>query len=185
MTVPVVATRRLTLRPIEEGDAEGLHGAYGDVEAMRFWDSPVSRDILETAARIRQSLAVELRWHGMWAIEAHPGGFAGMINYHNVDPHNRRLGLGWILAPSFRRRGLMTEAAQLVLAHCFFTMEMHRIEVLIEPDNVASRGLATKLGFRQESDLLRDRLRVGDQYRGVLMYGLLQADWESMAPRRD
>ena len=60
-----------------------------------------------------------------------------------------------------------------------------RHQLLIEPDNVASRGLATKLGFRQESDLLRDRLRVGDQYRGVLMYGLLQADWESMAPRRD
>ncbi len=177
MTLPVVATRRLTLRPIEEGDAEGLHGAYGDAGAMRFWDSPVSRDALETQARIRQSLAVELRWHGMWAIEAHPGGFAGMINYHNVDPHNRHLALSWILAPAFWRRGLMTEAAQLVLAHCFFTMEMHRAEVLIEPQDVASRGLAAKLGFKQESDLLRDRRRIGDKYRDVLMYGLLAEEW--------
>lgn len=177
MTLPALETRRLVLRPIEEGDAAGLHGAYGDAEAMRFWDSPATRDVAETATHIRNSLAVERRWHGMWAIVARSGGFAGMINYHNVDPRNRRLALGWILAPAFWHQGLMTEAAEAVLSHCFSAMEMHRIEALIEPENIASRGLATKLGFKQESHLLRDRLCVAGQYRSVLMYALLQADW--------
>ncbi|MDP1965684.1 MAG: GNAT family N-acetyltransferase [Reyranella sp.] len=177
MTLPALETRRLALRPIEEGDAPGLHGAYGDAEAMRFWDAPATRDVTETAAHIRNSLAVERRWHGMWAIVARSGGFAGMINYHNVDPRNRRLALGWILAPAFWHQGLMTEAAEAVLSYCFSVMEMHRVEALIEPENVASRGLAAKLGFKQESDLLRDRLCVAGQYRSVLMYALLQADW--------
>ena len=182
MTLPAFETRRLVLRSIEEGDAQGLHAAYGDAEAMRFWDAPPSVDVAETASRIRQTLAVERRWHGMWAIVARSGGFAGMINYHAVDPRNRRLALSWIVAPAFWRQGLMTEAAEAVLAHCFSAMEMHRIEALIEPENTASRRLATRLGFTQESDLLRDRLYVGGQYRNILMYGLLQADWASYRP---
>ena len=104
MTLPVFETKRLVLRPIEENDAPGLHGSYGDAEAMRFWDTPPSVGVAETASRIRQTLAVEQRWHGMWAILTRSGGFAGMINYHNVDPRNRRLALGWILAPAFWRR---------------------------------------------------------------------------------
>ncbi len=182
MTLPAFETRRLVLRLIEESDAQGLHGAYGDTEAMRFWDAPPSVDVAETASRIRQTLAIERRWHGMWAIVARSGGFVGMINYHNVDPRNRRMALGWITAPAFWHQGLMTEAAAAVLAHCFSAMEMHRIEALIEPGNTASRGLAVKLGFKQESDLLRDRLYVGGQYRHILMYGLLQADWASYRP---
>jgi ribosomal-protein-alanine N-acetyltransferase len=182
MTLPAFETRRLVLRPIEEGDAQGLHAAYGDTEAMRFWDAPPSRDVEETASRIRQTLGVERRWHGMWAIMARSGGFAGMINYHAVDPRSRRLALGWIVVPAFWRQGLMTEAANVVLAHCFSAMEMHRIEALIEPENTASRRLAVKLGFKQESDLLRDRLYVAGQYRNILMYGLLQADWVSYRP---
>ena len=177
MTLPAFETRRLVLRPIEESDAPGLHGAYGDAEAMRFWDAPPSVDVAETASRIRQTLSAELRWHGMWALLALGGDFAGAINYHNVDPRNRRLALGWIVAPAFWKQGLMTEAAEIVLHHCFAAMEMHRIEALIEPENTASRRLATKLGFKQESDLLRDRLCVEGQYRSVLMYSLLQPEW--------
>lgn len=182
MTLPAFETSRLVLRPIEEGDAPGLHAAYGDPEAMRFWDAPAAADVEETASRTRQSLAAELRWHGVWAIVARSGGFAGMINYHNVDPRNRRLSLGWILAPAFWRQGLMREAADAVLAHCFSAMDMHRIEALIEPENTSSRGLAARLGFTQESDLLRDRLRVDGRYRGVLMYSLLATDWAGYRP---
>ena len=35
MTLPVFETLRLTLRSITEHDAEGLHEAYADAEAMR------------------------------------------------------------------------------------------------------------------------------------------------------
>jgi RimJ/RimL family protein N-acetyltransferase len=182
MTLPRFETRRLLLRPIEESDAQGLHAAYGDAEAMRFWDAPPSVDLAETASRIRQTLAAEQRWHGMWAIAARSGGFAGMINYHAVDPRNRRLALGWIVAPAFQHQGLMTEAAESVLHHCFSAMDMHRIEALIEPENTASRGLAVKLGFTQESDAMRDRLLVDGRYRSLLMYGLLQTDWAVYRP---
>ena len=55
MTLPVFETARLTLRSITAHDAEGLHEAYGDADAMRHWDLPPSRDVSQTAERIRMS----------------------------------------------------------------------------------------------------------------------------------
>jgi [ribosomal protein S5]-alanine N-acetyltransferase len=183
LALPRLETERLILRPLDEADAEDLHAAYGDPEAMRFWSFSGTRDVAETASCIRQSLAVDERWHAAWATVLKAGGCVGMINYHHREPWNRRLELGWILARLHWRKGLMTEAAQAVLRHCFTAMDTHRVEVVIEPENIASLALATKLGFTPESGLLRDRLCVSGQFRDVLMYGLLEPDWSRLMSR--
>ena len=181
MSLPVFETERLILRQIEEGDAEGLHAAYGDPDAMRFWDFPATRSVAETALTITGARSGGLVTHGVWAILQRGGRFVGMINYHRREAHNRRLELGWIMVPAYCRQGMMTEAARPVLDFCFKDLKTHRIEALIEPENVASRALAARLGFRQESDLLRDRICVEGEFRSVLMYGLLQLDWARLA----
>jgi RimJ/RimL family protein N-acetyltransferase len=40
MSLPMLQTARLLLRPLQEDDAEGLHTAYGDADAMRFLGLP-------------------------------------------------------------------------------------------------------------------------------------------------
>jgi RimJ/RimL family protein N-acetyltransferase len=180
MPLPTFETERLVLRQIEEGDAWGLHQAYGCPEAMRFWDFAATRSVADTAAAIKGALRPSVR-HGVWAILQRGTGFVGMINYHHREAHNRRLELGWIVIPTCWRQGMMTEAAGPVLDFCFRGLRTHRIEALIEPENTASRSLAARLGFKQESDLLRDRMCVDGQFRGVLMYGLLRPDWEQQA----
>ena len=58
---------------------------------------------------------------------------------------------------------------------CFDELGLHRLQAFIDPDNIASRTLVEKLGFRRER-LLRDNLRVGDVRRSDLLYALLEAD---------
>jgi RimJ/RimL family protein N-acetyltransferase len=135
MTLPVFETPRLTLRSITAHDAEGLHEAYGDADAMRHWDLPPSRDVPQTAERIRMSADADPRWHSMWAIQTHAGRFVGAINYHAHNEQQRRLALGWIVVPSCWRQGLMIEAAPPVISHCFTRLNVHRIEARIEPEN--------------------------------------------------
>jgi ribosomal-protein-alanine N-acetyltransferase len=172
MTLPVFETPRLTLRSITEQDAHGLHEAYRDADAMRYWDHPPSVDVSQTAERIRVSVEIDARWHGMWAIQTRAGRFAGAINYHARSEAQRRLAIGWIVVPSLWRQGLMTEAAPPVIAHCFRHLNAHRIEARIEPENVSSRRLAAKLGFSEEG-VLRDWLCVAGEFRSVVMYSLL------------
>ncbi len=175
--VPELITDRLRLRRLGPKDAPGLHLAYGDAEAMRYWDAPPCRDVAETEARIRQSCRANTIWHAAWALLMQDDQFIGMVNYHARQPWNRRLAVGWILVPQFQQRGYMREAMRALLSHCFNTLETHRIEAEIEPDNHRSMRLAERLGFRREG-LLRDRLCVGGEPRSIWMYGLLCPEWK-------
>jgi ribosomal-protein-alanine N-acetyltransferase len=174
VTVPVLETARLRLRPLVEADAATMHEAYGDSEAMRFWDAPASQDVAETADRIRQSLGVNAHWHAAFAVTLRDGGrMVGMVNYHARNPHNRRLAVGWIVARPWWRQGIMREAMPALLRYCFDDLGSHRIEAHIEPDNVASIGLAGCLGLEREG-LMRDWLFVDGQPRSVWLYALLR-----------
>jgi RimJ/RimL family protein N-acetyltransferase len=180
--VPALDTARLQLRRLRIEDAPAAHQAYGDTEAMRYWDMPPSIDLEETERRLKRSLSVDPQWHATWTVWAQRDGqppedqFIGMVNYHARQPWNRRLALGWILIPRFEGRGYMQEAVGAVLNHCFTTLDIHRVEAEIEPENVRSARLAQRLGFQREG-LLRDRLFVANQPRTVQMYGLLRSEW--------
>jgi len=177
MSFPTLETERLLLREIVESDAEALHAAYGNPEAMRFWDFPATRTVAETAALIKSARSGGRIRHGVWAIQQRGGSFVGMINYHHREAQHRRLELGWITVPAYWRQGFMTEAARVVLRNCFIAMNTNRVEALIEPENAASLALAAKLGFVREGGPLRDRLFVDGGFRSVLMLALLKSGW--------
>ena len=175
--VPEYRTQRLRLRQLDAADAIGLHRAYGDAAAMRFWDAPPSQDTAETARRIAQSAAIGATWHASWAVlRDAESAFVGMVNYHARQPWNRRLAVGWILTPEAQRHGYMREAVTALICHCFEVLDAHRIEAEIEPANTRSAALAQHLGFRREG-LLRDRKQVGGVPRSIEMRGLIRPDW--------
>lgn len=177
--VPDLHTNRLHLRRLVETDAPGLHAAYGDADAMRFWDFLPSRDLAETAARIRQSLEVSPQWHAAYAVlQRQTGQFVGLVNYHARHVRDRRVAVGWIVARPWWRQGFAAEATAALLEHCFTTLGTHRIEAHIEPANTASLRLAGRLGFRHEGTM-RDWLFVADQPRDMLLYALLRPNWSA------
>jgi [ribosomal protein S5]-alanine N-acetyltransferase len=69
--------------------------------------------------------------------------------------------------PVRQRQGIGAEAVSAI-----GELSLHRVQAFIHPDNAPSRALAEKLGFRFEG-LLRDNLRVGDEWRDDLLYALL------------
>jgi ribosomal-protein-alanine N-acetyltransferase len=175
-THPTLLTKRLRLRQFEPRDVPGLHACFGDPVAMRYWNFPPCRSEDESE-----------RWVTILAKNTSPYSFLawavadkrsdqciGMINYHHREAHNRRLEIGYILAPAKQGRGLMTEAVTALLDYCFEKLQVHRVQALIHPDNTASIRLAERVGFRCEGGPLHDYWRVGDGYASVMMYGLVK-----------
>ena len=78
-------------------------------------------------------------------------------------------------------KGYTTEAVQLLVDYLFDTKQRHRLQLVIVPENAASRRVAEKCGFTLEGTL-RGPFFNGGRNVDVLMYSLLRTDprpWRS------
>ncbi|MFB7914304.1 GNAT family N-acetyltransferase [Streptomyces sp. NPDC056061] len=79
------------------------------------------------------------------------GRIAGFININNIVRGGFRCGaLGYGAFAHAAGRGLMSEGLELVLRHAFGPLDLHRLEVNIQPANRASLALVRRAGFRRE-----------------------------------
>ena len=87
---------------------------------------------------------------GLWVVETHEGDFVGDcgLTVQDVEgtPH---VEVGYHLVPEMRRRGYAAEAARAV-RDCAAAAGVEHLVALIRPDNVASQGVARKLGMQVE-----------------------------------
>jgi RimJ/RimL family protein N-acetyltransferase len=69
----------------------------------------------------------------------------------------------------------VTEAVQLLVDYLFATKKQHRIQLVIVPENAASRRIAEKCGFTLEGTL-RGAFFNGGRNHDVVVYSLLRTD---------
>jgi [ribosomal protein S5]-alanine N-acetyltransferase len=184
----VLVTQRLRLRPIQESDVEDLwpYVSDPDVPRMMSWQAHTDRnDTLEFIRHCRRSLAGGTDM--VWTIE-HDGRAAGCISLDDIKFVLRawrvdRAELGYWLAPPLWGQGLMTEAARAVLRFGFEAVGLHKIVTGCLVENVGSRRVIEKVGFRalgrREDDVWRD-----GRWWSMLRYELTAAAWGAL-PARD
>lgn len=83
--------------------------------------------------------------------------------------------LGYWIARSHAGRGIMPTALAMVVDHCFGAAGLHRVEANIRPENMASRRVVDKLGFRLEGTRLR-YIHIAGAWRDHLSYALTVED---------
>ena len=105
------------------------------------------------------------------------GAIAGTIGFHRVDWLNRATSVGYWLSADRQGRGLMTEATRAMIGHAFGVWGLHRIEIVAAVENARSRAIPGRLGFREEG-VRRDGERHGERYLDLVVYSLLEGEWE-------
>ena len=143
--------RRYTLR-----DVDDLVALYADPEVKRF--IPVTGGYGRDRATERV-LADQREWeelgHRMLAIvESASGRFLGRVAIYDWAETNETE-VGWVLRADARGRGFATEAGRACIAWAFANLPVPYVTAMIDPDNVASINVATRLGM---SVLRHDRL---------------------------
>ena len=79
--------------------------------------------------------------------------------------------IGYWIDHEVAGRGIMPTAVALATDHCFREVGLHRVEINIRPENVASLRVVEKLGFRNEG--LRTRLlHINGDWADHLSYAL-------------
>lgn len=168
----------LVLRPWVEDDAPALVAACNDPEIV-WWipviPSPYTEEDALAFIRGRSRSAPE------YSIPEHSfavtvdGSLAGAIGLR-VDSLNQGGRIGyWVAAPA-RGRGVCTRALRLLSKWALDELELKRLDLITDPENLASQRVAEKVGFRREG-VLRAHLRHPDgRIRDSVIFSLLPGE---------
>jgi [ribosomal protein S5]-alanine N-acetyltransferase len=111
------------------------------------------------------------------------GQLAGVVNVSEpVMGVFRSAYLGFYAFSGFERRGYMTEGLALVLDRAFNELDFHRLEANVQPGNLASGTLVSRLGFRKEGFSPRYLFIDGD-WRDHDRWAMLSDEWPQKRER--
>ncbi|MGY9046535.1 GCN5 family N-acetyltransferase [Puniceibacterium antarcticum] len=100
----------------------------------------------------------------------------GAITLDNLRRGPAQAGtLGYWIGHSFARRGYMAEAIEAIVHHSYEKLDLSRIEAACLPENVASRGLLERSGFKYEG-VAQSYLQINGRWRTHVLYAALRID---------
>lgn len=78
------------------------------------------------------------------------GAFAGQVTVSNITGGSARFAsIGYWIDQRYAGHGYMPLAVAMASDHCWFTLGLHRVEIAIRPENVASLRVVEKLRFEE------------------------------------
>jgi len=83
--------------------------------------------------------------------------------------------LGYWIGQPFARQGYMREAIEAVVHYAFRGQDLSRVEAACLPENVASRGVLEKAGFKYEG-VAQSYLQINGRWRNHVLYAHLRHD---------
>src|SRR4051794_6080654 len=170
---PPLGDEAVVLRRFREADVPAIVAICRDPEVRRWTSVPSPYDESDAREFLVYAEDARLRGHELQLVLAHPaeGRMLGALGLHVGAEH--AIGqIGYYLAPDARGRGLATRALRLMAAWAVRDLDLKRLEVLANPDNVASQRVALKAGFEREGLMRSYRERKGER-EDLWMFPLL------------
>jgi len=174
-------TPRLRLRRFTEADVDDIWPVVSNPDFPKMMSWAAHSDRSETLGFVQAvNKSFEQNTGVVWAIE-HGQRVIGSIGLEAIVFALRatrmdRAELGFWLAPEHWNKGLMTEASEAVMRCAFHTIGLHKVTVGCISENVASRRVIEKLGFRYVGRLEDDVWRDG-KWHSHLRYELTAPEW--------
>lgn len=168
------------LRRCEEADASAIYAAATEsidrVGRWMPWLTPSYgiSDSIEWARGARADWGKGVRYEFV-IIDAVSGDVCGCCGLNRINQEDLVCNLGYWVRDSVVRRGMATAAARMLRDFGMNELGIRRIEIVVADGNIASRGVAEKMGAEYEG-VQRMRLRVGDRSHDAHMYACLAAE---------
>ena len=159
----------IALRPFTDADVPAIVEACQDPEIPR-WTSVPSPYSEEDA---RAFLAGQSDGHLFAVVDAGTDELLGSLGFELVG--DARGHFGYWLKKEARGRGVAARALRLLARWAAAECGLARLQLVVEPGNVASIAVAERAGFEREG-LLRSYLTIKGRRRDVYMYSLLAED---------
>jgi [ribosomal protein S5]-alanine N-acetyltransferase len=145
----IIETDRLILREMEMSDLDFFAGLLSDLRVMRYYPKLYSRKEAQAALE-RQIFRYKLNGRGLWLMEDKnlrcPAGVLGLLI--QVVDFKAEPEIGYMLHPTFWKRGYATEGGIATRDYAFNTLKLPHVISLIRPVNLPSQAVAKRLGMQ-------------------------------------
>lgn len=176
---PDLDSPRLRLRQPTRHDASRVLEIFSHPEVVRFYNVEVMSHLDEAVALVEQrrrkyEVGQGVRW-GIY--ERENDLYIGSCGFELWHRPWRYAEIGYELDSAFWNQGLMTEALSAIIAYGREQMHLHRVEAQVQPENLGSRRVLEKLGFREEG-LARERGYWKGAHHDLVQFGLLISEFQ-------
>ena len=165
----------IRLRPVRENDLDQLYSFHLDIDNRGDF---FPRGVLAEPAFCRQFQETGF-WskdEGMLVIVSQQEEILGHIEFFKTVNYLDEFELSYqVYATEQRGKGVATEALSLLVRYLFETRQVNRIRLVIHPQNLASRRLAEKCGFKHEG-AARGAWYNRGRHQDVEIYAILHDD---------
>lgn len=172
-------TERLLLRRVSKDDLNEILGLRGNPETMKFIPRPLVKteeDALNHFKMIDEKIEKNEGINWAITVRGNPK-LIGIIGHYRIQPENHRCEIGYMILPQYKGQGIVTEAIKAVLEYGFEDMNMHSIEAVIDPDNIASERVLQKNGFVKEAHILENEYYDG-KFWDTVIYSILKRNFK-------
>jgi RimJ/RimL family protein N-acetyltransferase len=163
------------LRPWRMDDAPSVEAACQDPDIAHwipFIPRPYTLEDAETYIRTCLESGDERRPFAV--VDATTGMLLGSID---MGVNAMRSGhIGYWIAAEARGKGVCTRALRLLVAWALEEGGLERLELITDPDNLASQRVAEKVGFHREAVLRSHLLHPDGRRRDSVMFSLLPGE---------
>ena len=151
---PIIKTKRLLLRQFIAIDLENVYKGLSDPEIIKYYG--VSYKTLEdTKAQMQFFVDLEKEGTGIWwaVCSLDNKTFYGAGGLNSLNKVHKKAEIGFWLLTEFWGQGIMTEVMPIICNYGFDNLELHRIEGLVETDNLNCKKAMKKLDFKLEGTM--------------------------------
>ncbi len=176
MKFPTIQTGRLLLRKFDETDLPNVFRGLSDPAIIKYYGvSYQTKQAAKEQMKFFKNLEKEQTgiWWAICSLNSEVFYGAGGIN--GVQKQHRKAEIGFWLFKEFWGKGIIVEAMPLICNYGFQVLGLNRIEGFVETENMNSKKVMAKLGFKYEGTMRDCEIKNG-KYISLDIYSKLKDD---------
>lgn len=172
---------RLTISRLTREDVDVYHDMVETNYAyLSQWLQFITAPTYEESQRMVNHLVQEnAQQKSLHFLIYYQGQAVGMISYNMINKLDGVAEIGYWLIEEAQGQGIVTQCLKFLIDYAFNQLIMAKVLIFIAADNLKSRELPEKLGFRKEG-ILRQQQVLNDKRHDLIIYGLLVKEWEEL-----
>lgn len=167
------------LKVMDKSDLDGIFKASQDVSNWQLMTQNIAtkEDAIQFVekALLAQEQGTEIPFV---IINQKTNQIIGSTRFLDVHLEHKRLEIGWTwLHPSFWRTAINTNCKYLLLTYCFDHLNLQRVQIKTDHENLRSQKAIERIGAIKEGILRNHMIRQDGTVRHTVMYSITKEDW--------